>query len=88
MFVLENALLVSVFFVISVIAMFVHQDCVQSKKVPLTFLLIGGFALWFADESGAEPFPGAIKVLLILATVFQFVFAGIAYFIRERKPTA
>lgn len=88
MFVLENALLVSVFFVISVIAMFVHQDCVQSKKVPLTFLLIGGFALWFADDLGAEPFPGAIQTLLILATVFQVVFAGIAYCVRDGKTTA
>lgn len=86
MFVLENLVLVGLFFVISVIALFIHQDSMHSKKVPMTFLAIGGFALWIADEPGAEPFPGAIQAILILAIVFQIVFAGVAYFLRDPKP--
>ncbi|MNO06031.1 hypothetical protein D3C81_2276390 [compost metagenome] len=49
-------------------------------------MLIVGVALWLGNEPWAEPFPGAIKIIVILATVFQIVMAGVAYWVREPKP--
>lgn len=85
-FELVSPLLVGVFLVATVAAALVHRISGNHQKTTLTFLLIVGVALWLGNEPWAEPFPGAIKIIVILATVFQIVMAGVAYWVREPKP--
>jgi len=81
-----SPLLVGLFAAASAIAAVVHHLSGKHQKVTLTFLLIVGVVLWLGTEPWAEPFPGAIKIIVILATVLQLVMAGLAYWVREPKP--
>ena len=79
-------LLVGLFFASSAIAAVVHQLSGGHQKITMTFLVIGAVALWLGNEQGAEPFPGAIKTIVILASIFQLLMAGVAYWVRDPKP--
>lgn len=83
---LVSPLLVGLFVAASAIAAVIHYRCSGNQKITLTFLMLVGVVLWLGNEPWAEPFPGAIKTIVFLATIFQIVMAGIAYWVREPKP--
>jgi len=85
-FELVAPLLVGIFVAVSAVAAVVHHLSGDHQKVTLTFFLIVGVVLWLGNDPWAEHFPGAIKIIVILATVFQIVMAGVAYWVREPKP--
>ena len=79
--------LVGVFLVSTFAAALVHRISGSNQKITLTFLVIVMVALWLGNEPWAEPFPGAIRITVILATVLQITMAGAAYWVRDPKPT-
>lgn len=79
--------LVGVFFAVSVVAALVHRASRSPQKIPMTFLMAVTVVLWLGNEPWAEPFPGAIKTILIIATISQIIMAALAYWVREKKPT-
>jgi hypothetical protein len=81
-----SPMLVGLFGAASAIAAVVHHFSGKHQKITLTLLLIVSVVLWLGNEPWAEPFPGAIKIIVILATVLQIVMAGLAYWVREPKP--
>ncbi len=76
---------VVLFAVATVIAAVLHRVSGNHQKITMTFLGIVLVVLWLGNEPHAEPFPGAIKAIVIFSTVFQLVFAGIAYWVRDRR---
>lgn len=80
-----SPVLVGLFLIVSLMAAVVHHLAGSRQKVTMTFLALVAVALWLGSEPWAEPFPGAIKFIVILATVFQVVMAGVAYWVRDPK---
>ncbi|HGA2320473.1 TPA: hypothetical protein ACIRVE_005089 [Pseudomonas putida] len=78
--------LVGVFLIVSLMAAVVHHLAGSHQKITMTFLALVAVTLWVGNEPWAEPFPGAIKIIVVLATVFQIVMAGLAYWVRDPKP--
>jgi hypothetical protein len=85
-FELVSPVLVAVFVAATVAAAFVHWISGNHQKITMTFLVMVGVVLWLGNEPWAEPFPGAIKTIVVLATFFQIILAGLAYWVRETKP--
>lgn len=83
---LVSPLLVGLFVVVSVVAATVHHVSNGRQAVTMTFVVAVGVVLWCGNEPWGEPFPGAIKTVVILATVFQILMAGVAYWTSE--PTS
>jgi hypothetical protein len=75
--------LVGVFMAATVVAALVHRISGNNQKITLTFLGVVGLVLWLGNEPWSEPFPGAIKAVVILSTFFQIVLAGLAYWVRK-----
>lgn len=76
---------VAFFAVATVIAAVVHRVSGNHQKITMTFLVVVLFVLWLGNEPHSEPFPGAIKAIVVLSTVLQLIFAGIAYWVRDRR---
>lgn len=76
---LVSPLVIGAFVAVSALAAMVHYLSGNHQKVTVTFVLLVGVVLWF----GNEPFPGAIKAIVILASFLQIIWAGIAYWVRK-----
>lgn len=74
-----------IFAAATLIAAVVHRVSGNHQKITLTFLGIVLVVLWLGNDPHSEPFPGAIKAIVIMSTVLQLAFAGIAYWVRDRK---
>ncbi|MDZ4021010.1 hypothetical protein [Pseudomonas sichuanensis] len=74
-----------VFLVATVAAAFVHWVSGNHQKITMTFLLMVGVVFWLGNEPWTEPFPHAIKAIVILATMFQIIFAGLARLVRKQS---
>lgn len=85
MFNLVPLALVVLFAAATVIAAVVHRVSGSHQKITMTFLIVVLVALWLGSEPHSEPFPGAIKTIVVLSTALQLIFAGIAFWVRDRK---
>lgn len=74
------------FIAATVFAVVLHHISGSHQKVTITFAVLVGAALWFGNDPYAEPFPGAIQTIVLIATALQFVFACLAYIVRDRNP--
>lgn len=84
-FELVSPVLVGIFAVVSLLAMFIHKFSGSHQKVPLTFIVLVGFCLWFSDNPWSEPFPGALTFIVATSTILQALLAGLAYWVRDVK---
>lgn len=71
----------------TVFAVALHHISGSHQKVTITLAMLVGAALWFGNDSYAEPFPGAIQTIVLIATVLQVVSACLANIVRDRNPT-
>jgi hypothetical protein len=74
------------FVIATVFAAILHHISGSYQKVTITFAVLVGAALWFGNEPYAEPFPGAIQTIVLIATALQVLFACLAYIVRDRNP--
>lgn len=84
-FELVPPLLVGIFAVVSLLAMFIHKLSGSHQKVPLTFIVLVSFCLWLSDKPWSEPFPGALTFIVATSTFLQALLAGLAYWLRNAQ---
>ena len=71
--------LVGLFMAATVAAAVVHRISGNHQKITMTFLVLVALVLWLGNDPFSEPFPGAIRAIVIASTVLQLVFACLAY---------
>jgi hypothetical protein len=74
------------FVIATVFAAVMHHISGNHQKITMTFAAIVGASLWLGNEPFAEPFPGAIQAIVLIATCLQVLFACLAYIARDRNP--
>lgn len=84
-FELVSPVLVGFFLVITLVAVLLHRASGTAQKIPMTFLGLVCLALWLGNEPGGEPVPGAIKVIVMIATFLQAFIACVAFACWGRK---
>lgn len=71
------------FVIATVFAAVLHHISGGDQKITVTFAVLVGAMLWFGNEPYAEPFPGAIQTIVLIATALQALFACLAYIVRK-----
>ncbi|CJL78055.1 Uncharacterised protein [Streptococcus pneumoniae] len=71
------------FFFVSVIAACVHRYSGNHQKCTITFLLLGGVTLWMREDWEQMPHIFSADTQLVIWTVLQAIFAGIAFYVRD-----
>lgn len=86
-FLLVSPWLIGLFVVVSVLASITHKISGSYQKVPMTFVVMVGVSLWFGSEPYGEPFPGALTLIVWMATALQAVMAAVAYWVKDVRLT-
>lgn len=71
------------FVLATIFAAVLHHISGSHQKVTITFTVLVAAVLWFGNKPYAEPFPGAIQTIVLIATALQIVFACLAYIVRK-----
>jgi len=72
------------FFVVSVISACVHRYSGNHQKCTMTFLLLGGLTLWMREDWEQMPHIFSADTQLMIWTAFQALFAGLAFYVRDK----
>jgi hypothetical protein len=84
-FLLVDAVYVWAFVIATVFAAVIHHISGNHQKVTIIFAVLVGAALWLGNKPYAEPFPGAIQAIVLMATCIQVLLACFAYIARNSR---